>query len=663
MAAWACPLEPLPRILSQLAPFFLMCDPGDLGDLTSLDQGPDAAGDLSDQVSGDLEDLSLHDNTELTSPDTSLEATEYGVLPKADHEALLAAGAKYNQLLLSQNDEAAARQALVQWLNSGLEGISEAALFEDGYTVVIRFKDGHWGGVFTLDPQSIAGTPPEGSLMENASAGSPSQAGMPQPAMMFDPAPGPKASVPGSRKVLFMDIAHPDFPFADVIWQNLVDRLLGLGWSQSDLVHVERKNDDDLSITPDTWFQMGDYGFVLTLAHGLWGKLAVIKEGTTDLPNAQVTRGYIQCCSAGNYKLVAGEEKVKLWMKWNKQGDVFQLVNKHGAVYMYMSTDILRNELQSLDNTIMVLMTCYGWHHRYAYMDNGAAAVLGWDHVTQIWDALTNLQIMINRMLSGTYETLGHVFDDGAFLMESQGPDTLATLHLGPDSAAVSFPGWAQVTVFSSKSYESAAIRMNIDYMDEAAQDVTDLPMGGWPFPVVYQASALIPGMATITVKAVDPATETVLAYSSVSVNLHPGQNPNIQVDLDAPHPLPYKVFMTEPYLDVDDAMHWHWVLEWDMYPGAVVYAIQGHTAGWQLMGQVDPWWSDQGLLSSSSPDLQPYVAQVANGKRYKSLRPGTATPDMMQSVIDSTQENIDKCTFEIIAMCQNAQGGPMVCP
>jgi hypothetical protein len=164
-----------------------------------------------------------------------------------------------------------ARAKLVGDLNADSNGLADAELCADGYTIWLNFHDGQ---VAAINSVEMFGAEEE---TESAKRDAPVDASMAllhaQRLRTLAQWPAGPVQTPKSRKVLLMSPAAENFAGADFdVFEEIVDELIGqYNWDARDIT-IKRNEfaDDYATINFYDFFRLGDYGVIVILAHGIF---------------------------------------------------------------------------------------------------------------------------------------------------------------------------------------------------------------------------------------------------------------------------------------------------------------------------------------------------------------------------------------------------------
>lgn len=244
-----------------------------------------------------------------TTPDGG-DTTATGDTYLSDHNHALLEAAKqaYTECADSNGVEAARVQTVLRLRATG--GVKGAGLLEDGTTIFIEYEDGQRSMLITRRFTAPGENPPvsaESTLRATPKIAGASTAIAKQ--IVQADAPTGDHVVPLSRKVRMLDIIHPLAPWSDNSFDNLEEYLREYGWEDDDLdisirryippppppatdgfswKRIEEESDvsakfaDDEVFTPDSLFDLADYGVVLIYTHGVYGDPTAAVAQTDD---------------------------------------------------------------------------------------------------------------------------------------------------------------------------------------------------------------------------------------------------------------------------------------------------------------------------------------------------------------------------------------------
>ena len=271
---------------------------------------------------------------------------------------------------VQESSLAVAREDLVETLNN-TEGVFRATLFEDGYTVFAKMDDGEYVAINTADTDELQGDI-ESVLRDLESYVQKAESANRSEAKSSSAQYARQMDIPTSKKTLFLNISAPEFPLDASVIATARRYLTSQGWDENeDIVELSRSSFTDKSITPDTMFELGDYGLISIFAHGFYGAPNVVEaKAANDEPPAEEDSGpkyyYIQCCSAGDYRGIVGTDRIAQWKEWRKQGKLIPMVTRNLTQDFMLRSDLLEEYMATLPNSAVYLTSCYGWYGKDA---------------------------------------------------------------------------------------------------------------------------------------------------------------------------------------------------------------------------------------------------------------------------------------------------------
>ncbi len=435
----------------------------------------------------------------------------------ADRELVSAAAMDYITMLQTMAAPAA-RAALVSTLQQ-TEGVTSAALFEDGYTIHVQLQSGVQGALNTLDIEAI------NAGVEKAAA--PRAAFSP----VLDPlAPdkggfSPDAHAPTSRKVLVLVVNAPDMPGASGAAGFVASQFELAGWDGADVVVKTRTTRTSTAITPDDLLDFSEYGVVVLFAHALYGS-----------PTGGVPSLYVQACSAVDYSAVASAERSTAWNEMIDAGTLLTGGSSSSAdESFYLRADLFGSESGTLPETLFYLVTPFSDRLIEPLDQRGAGSVLGWDNVFLAGDGYAGVKYFFQSMTGGDGPSDGEVYARSALCKDSVNPedDSPAALSMYGDASQLYLPAWAHVH-FDGLPAGIVRAGIGLNYLE-----VMDAGIGQARLILDGGASDgdidwLVPVQVEVVGSAVD-ADGVTLAAVNFPTRVTPGEN-TLRVDFSRQH-------------------------------------------------------------------------------------------------------------------------------
>ena len=336
-----------------------------------------------------------------------------------DGEILRSAYTEYDKLKQTASPEEARKQ-LLNKLNNKTEGVKNARLGIDGYTIFIDYKDGDYAAVDTFDWAELgsqakpSGFLPKNSLSDNIVAGAnnlindskaaglvkvnyfPNGTGIGGFASRLSAAAIPAKTTASSKKVLILCPLNPDKdPTNTTVPYECQKLLKEYGWTDNDIT-VKMNTGGDipgiLNVKLEDYRQIGNYGLILFFGHG------AAEEKTNEIFM------YLQSCTMTKAALESNGE-YRDWKKNKKLLVVDEFTSNDGKTVLYdlyIRADLLRQIIGPLPGSYVQMATCWGWYFSKLFMDQGAAVFLGWDRKVGYTTADQNQVSMLSLMLGQT---------------------------------------------------------------------------------------------------------------------------------------------------------------------------------------------------------------------------------------------------------------------
>ncbi len=368
--------------------------------------------------------------------------THTALIPESD-QAIFKTAVQNFMTSLGSKPIAQARADLVAALAAS-EGVTQAKLFEDGYSVFAKFGDGAMAVMSTLDLKAMNngvnnlhyGAVAKAPAGVTVSAAIPAANG--NGAAKAQAKTSSEAHAPTTRKVLILDPAFPDAPGSLAAINAVTGSLKQRGWTDADIVIKTRSTSKSTDITPDDFLNLKNYGLVVIFAHALYGA----PEGDGSF--------YIQCCSAVDYHGVASEDRIVQWNTWIAEGKLLLCGSESGDASYYMRSDLLPTMAGPLPDSLVYLVCPYGWKANQVFENKGCGAFFGWDNLMKWADAYSSFTALLQKMATANPAVAdGAAYGSGDIGKTSENPEgTVAALQsLGGTSSKLYLPAWATVTV------------------------------------------------------------------------------------------------------------------------------------------------------------------------------------------------------------------------
>jgi len=447
-----------------------------------------------------------------------------------DRDILSTAAMNYITLLQTMS-ASEARTSSVTTLN-GTAGVTEAVLFEDGFTIHVAMDSGAQAAFNTLDLDAVNEGVEVKALNPNpASKASPAGNTPVRDDAIDKGGLSVNAHSPTSRRVLILVPSAVDMPGAMNAADFIESTLKLADWDEEDFVVKYRSSSSSTAITPDDYLDFKEYGVVVIFAHAIHG--APSGDGYH----------YIQACSATDYSLVATAERSAVWNEWIESGKLLT----GGSVFsgdecFYLRSDLFASESAGLPKTLMFLVTPWGDELAHGLDQRGAASVLAWDNVFRAVDAYASVKSFFQEMAGGQPSPAdSDVFRKVGFVRESINPEdgSESNLTMFSESSQLYLPAWATFT-FDGRPDGTVNSGIGLSYMVTTANGVhgPNLSVGT---AITAEADNLVPVQVEIVGSAVS-ADNNTLAALRFTTSLQAGFN-NIRVDFSRQHVpcIPYR--------------------------------------------------------------------------------------------------------------------------
>ena len=309
------------------------------------------------------------DNNPGDTSDGNNSAITSDVFVSTDMVTLDSAEVRFDELAETSSADQA-RQALVAELTAQ-SNVAGAKLFEDGYTIMVKFDNGTFGAINTLNYDALNESvtsftgPPEidrcalGKISSLKVSGGMSE-------VVFD-------NIPSHKQVLVLNISQPDLPGNSTAanWVRWIFQQAG--WNPNDITVKTRGTRTATNITPEDFFELGDYGMVFIFAHGMYGRFG------EDEP----TRYYLQLGTANSYGSTYASQLREAALSG-------QIVVCDGDFYMRM--DLLQDVLNTPEHGMVFLIGSQGSTASGTFLEDMNGRFFGWAGVPMAIDSYETLK-------------------------------------------------------------------------------------------------------------------------------------------------------------------------------------------------------------------------------------------------------------------------------
>jgi hypothetical protein len=357
-----------------------------------------------------------------------------GIWSESDLSTLDTAETRLDALTATSTTEQA-RAALVAELKTKA-GVDSVTLFEDGYTIMVKFDDGMYGAVNTLDydalNESVSSYSGPSALKQTFSEKTAHTASVSADVVFTE--------IPSTKKILFLNISQPDLPKNSIAIQWVERSFLNAGWNADDIVVKTRDSKTSIGILPEDVFDVEDYGIVFIFAQGMYGSF---REGDP-------SRYYLQLGS----KNVFGKEYENQLRQFVLTG---QLVVCDGD--FYMRTDLLQYNLDLSDRSMVFLIGSYGTDASGTYLNKTNGHFFGWNGVPQPIDSYNALTSLVGLMASSKPSMSDlEAYTDGSVEKTSENPEGgTAAFNMIPAHGDMYLPAWAVLRIDGATGPSMAA--------------------------------------------------------------------------------------------------------------------------------------------------------------------------------------------------------------
>ena len=444
-----------------------------------------------------------------------------------DVQTLRSAKEVYDQALTTLTEEEA-RTATVTQLNDGFPNVTQASLSEDGYSIFVDFADGTQGVVYTLDQDAMLEgldqlelTLPDGSLQSMAGKWTEVSRRALAPGVIAAKTGG-GVETPSSKRVRILGTCET--VVTDWICSRAYNTLTAAGWKANEIDITQRRAAGDKAVTPDDFFNLGDYGVIVLIGHGGYCSTAFN-------PNRYF---YLQCCDNVNMSSIVGEARWAQYKEWEREHKLLLCTLKNpertgDSEHILVRSDLLEEQMNKLPGSHVHIVSCRSWSAKHAFIAKGCGDFLGWSDKEAWVDGCGSVVALLWKMVQNRSPTdeAAHnwLLSGGMGVSAFEGCDSTLMLYTGANEFY--FPAWADVTVDDSGApTETDQIVVELSYTAATlAGDVTSAIVTGG----AVTFDDILPSEAELRVIAQDAGGAT-LASGQETVDLHAGLN---EVDLE----------------------------------------------------------------------------------------------------------------------------------
>lgn len=333
------------------------------------------------------------------------------------------AEARYETLVVTSTPEQA-REKLVTEL-SAKSGVTKAKLFEDGFTIMLKFEDGTYGAVNTLDYKalnaSVTNYSTPKSVMRDVIKSQKPLSSLDD--VVFD-------DITSSKKVLFLNVSQPNFPKNSTAIERTKKSFLDAGWDIQDIDVKSRSSRTDTSLKPEDFFDLKEYGVIFIFAEGIYGSF---NEG-------EPSQYYLQLGSS------------------NSLGSAYATMLKDAALKgqiiicdgdFYMRADLLQQALNLPKTSMVFLIGARGTAASSAFLGKTNGHFFGWDDVPlpiDSYNALTNIVKLMGN--SNPAKSDAEAYVDNSMVTTSVNTDNrTASFKMIPSHGDMYLPAWLVLKV------------------------------------------------------------------------------------------------------------------------------------------------------------------------------------------------------------------------
>jgi hypothetical protein len=390
----------------------------------------------------------------------------YPVLSSTNHAILNNAYEDYEALKQNQSYKEA-RAQLLEKLNNET-GVEKAELGLDNYTIFVTCSDGDFTAVdtFELDeepsqgigfsPYTYGGASDDDYLTEHtitfdgvsqevSEYNHPYQLSKISYDIIIE-GPGDRIA-PESKKILVLGPCYWEFNKEPI--DQCIQQFKGHGWTDDDITVKLIKdapwesNNDCLTLTPEDYFNLEDYGIILFTGHG----------GVKVYKNFDETNLYLQFCYLDNASF-AHNPQLQVWKNQSKlliertykcdDGGITKFIYSVG-----IRADLLREMISTLPSSYLYFSTCYGGYFNKVFIDHGAKIFLGWDDKVDATISDTDMCNLATLLLEKNYCVYNAYSDSSITKKEWHDADLSFYPSIEEKQNAYFFyyPSWIDLTV------------------------------------------------------------------------------------------------------------------------------------------------------------------------------------------------------------------------
>lgn len=471
----------------------------------------------------------------------------YPVLSSIDGAILEHAYEDYESLKQNLSSREA-RLQLLERLNNEI-GVEKAELGLDNYTIFLTYSDGDFALVdtFELDeetpqegigfsPYSYGGTSDNEYLAEHTITFDGFSPELSEYDYTYQPyktsydiiieGPGDRFTSE-SKKVLVLGPCYYEFDPEPI--DQCIEQFKDHGWLDEDITLKLVKDDpwesngDCLSLTPEDYFNLEDYGIIFFTGHG------TVKVFT----NFNEDNLYLQFCYLDNASF-ANNPQLK---EWKDQGKLVIIrTNKcnEGGITKFIYTtgiraDLLREKVRTLPSSYLYFATCYGGHFNKVFLDHGAKIFVGWDDRVFSDIADTDMLKMTTLLLENSYSAYNAYSDSS--ITKFSWPDGDLFIYPGKNDSQnayfLYYPAWIDLLVTSiPEGTNSITSSVHNMFGVLAAEAEDQVNFGATQIQCEGLKDILIPSSqeVTIQVTAYDNGDEAI-ATANMTTTLEAGEN------------------------------------------------------------------------------------------------------------------------------------------
>ena len=278
-------------------------------------------------------------------------------------DAMESIGRRYDRLVNESPSLEEATEKLIEELNGDHDLVEEAVLYDDGYTVSIRFREGtvinmiYDDGLFPGEEVTRSSGSNKISLFSSGATGYQSF-----------------GNIPSRNKIMIISAASlTNTRDSNRIVRGFEDLFTDLGWNNSDIRVLSRENSTDMNIIVDDLLDLRGYGLVIYIGHGGY------------LLGTPVGRHYLQCCNVGLKEPFVKKERLLEYIEWGEKEQLILYYCKMESTgewnwEVYMDTSLYETEGKSDPGTIFMTISCNSWRFSDQCMKMGLGSFHGWDN-------------------------------------------------------------------------------------------------------------------------------------------------------------------------------------------------------------------------------------------------------------------------------------------